>query len=87
MEDRAERARKVARILEMENERKKRKEKEKGQRKTDLKASTETYFTHDATAEVLETETSTETLSAPTAKVGITSRSATRLREFGGGIS
>lgn len=53
MEDRAERARKVARILEMENERKKRKEKEKGQRKTDLKASTETYFTHDATAEVL----------------------------------
>ena len=39
--------------LEMENERKKRKEKEKGQRKTDLKASTETYFTHDATAEVL----------------------------------
>ena len=53
MEDRAERARKVARILEMENERKKRKEKEKGQRKTDLKASTETYFTHDVTAEVL----------------------------------
>jgi hypothetical protein len=53
MEDRAERARKVARIFEMENERKKRKEKEKGQRKTDSKASTETYFTHDATAEVL----------------------------------
>jgi hypothetical protein len=53
MEDRAERARKVARILEMENERKKRKEKEKGQRKTPLKASTQTYFTHDATTEVL----------------------------------
>ena len=87
MEDRAERARKVARILEMENERKRERRRRKVKGRPIKKHRLKHISPTTRRRKFFETETSTETLSAPTAKVGITSRSATRLREFGGGIS